>query len=122
MSLQSARNPLISLFIVLFSLMGLAACGGPEAGAEKAARQWLDAVNDGNISAAQEISTESTKAMLQMGSAMGQSMAVGKYKIKEVTLANENSARVTVEAEKEADNMELDLVRVDGKWKVGVKK
>ncbi len=121
-SVPRTLSPLLLVLALFLSLAGLVACGGPEAGAEKAARQWLDALNDGNMTAAQEISTDATKAIMQMGSAMGQSMAVGKYKIKSIVMSNDNAATVTVEAEKENEDMVLDMVRVDGKWKVGIKK
>lgn len=108
----------------------LAACGGPEAGAQNAAEQWMDALNDGDLDKAKELSTDSTRALLEMGSAVGsamggsesgQSMGPGKYTITKVEMTGENTARVSVESEKGEANA-LDLVRVDGDWKVGVNK
>ena len=118
----SPRSRSLFSFVASLCLAGIVACSGPEAGAEKAARQWLDALNAGNVTAAQELSTEATKAIMQMGAAMGESMAVGKYKIKSVTMSGENAAQVTVDTEKETEDMVLDLVRIDGQWKVGIKK
>jgi hypothetical protein len=108
----------------------LAACGGPEAGAQNAAEQWMDALNDGNLDKAKALSTDSTRALLEMGSAVGsamgegaagQSMGPGKYEITQVEMTGENTARVSVKTQKGESNT-LDLVRVDGDWKVGVNK
>lgn len=109
--------------LLILSLFIISGCGqSPEAGAEKAARQWLDALNDNNLAEAQALSTESTAALIQMATAMGQSMAVGKYKITDVTATGDHSAVVTVDSAKEEQDMQLNLVRIEGDWKVGVQK
>lgn len=100
----------------------LAACGGAEGAAENAAKKWLDALNEGNLTAAAEMSTETTKALIQMAGAMGQSMGPGKYDITDVEMTGDTTAQVTVDAEKDKDDTVLNLVRVDGQWKVGFKK
>lgn len=102
--------------------LALTGCGGPEGAAEDAARQWLDALNEGNTTAAVEMSTETTQALIQMAGAMGQSMGPGEYDITDVEMTGDNTARVTVDVEKEENDTMLDLVRVDGEWKVGFKK
>lgn len=100
----------------------LAACGGPQAQAEKAARAWLDALNGGNDTAAAELSTDATKALLAMGAAMGHRLTPGKYEIKEVRMNGDAAAQVVVRMEGEQSDTTLDLVRVGDTWKVGVKK
>jgi hypothetical protein len=106
-------------------LLAVAACGGssPEAGAERAARQWLDALNAGNIAAAQAVSAEQTRAMLQMAAAMGESggMGPGRYSITDVTASGDNAARVTV-LDEDGDYVVLDMVRVNGQWLVAAGK
>lgn len=117
------RSRIAHIFLLALSLLALSGCGQSiEAGAEKAARQWLDALNANNLTEAQALSTEPTAALIQMSTAMGQSMAVGKYKIKNVAATGDHSAVVTVEAAKEEQDMQLNLVRIDGSWKVGVQK
>lgn len=117
------RSRIAYVFLLALSLFAISGCGqSPEAGAEKAARQWLDALNANNLTEAQALSTEPTAALIQMATTMGQSMAVGKYKIKNVTATSDTSAVVTVDSAKEAEDMQLNLVRVDGDWKVGVQK
>lgn len=102
--------------------VSLVACGGAESAARDAAKQWMDDLNAGNVTAAMERSTEATKTLLQMGSAMGQSMGPGEYKITKVEMTGDNTARVTVDAANGNSPSELDLVRIDGQWKVGFKK
>jgi len=103
--------------------LGLAACpSNPEGEARAAAEAWLDALNAGNLTAAQELSTEATKGLLQMASTMGESMAVGDYEIVEVKLTSDTAATVTVDAENEEENMVLNLGKIDGEWKVGFQK
>lgn len=117
------RSRIAHVFLLALSLFIISGCGqSPEAGAEKAARQWLDALNANNLTEAQALSTEPTAALIQMATAMGQSMAVGKYKIKDVTATSDNNAVVTVDSAKEDQDMQLNLVRIDGDWKVGVQK
>lgn len=117
------RSRIATFFLLALSLALLNGCGqSPEAGAEKAAKQWLDALNAGDLTAAQTLSTEPTAALIQMATAMGQSMAVGKYKISNVTATGDNSAVVMVDAQKDEQDMQLNLVRIDGDWKVGVQK
>jgi hypothetical protein len=115
----------LASWLPLAVLLAVAACGGssPEAGAEQAARQWLDARNAGNIAAAQAVSAEQTRAMLQMASAMGESgsMGPGRYSITDVTASGENAARVTV-LDEDGDYVELDMVRVNGQWLVAAGK
>ena len=117
------RSRIAHVFLLALSLFVLSGCGqSPETGAEKAARQWLDALNANNLSEAQALSTEPTAALIQMATTMGQSMAVGKYEIKNVTATSDTSAVVTVDSDKEEGDMQLNLVRIDGEWKVGVQK
>lgn len=124
-SARQRFNRVFARILPVALLLALAACGGggPEADAERAARQWLDALNAGNIAAAQAISMEQTRAMLQMASAMGESgnMGPGNYAITDVTVNGDNAALVTVRDE-DGDDVVLDLVRVDGRWLVATRK
>jgi hypothetical protein len=106
----------------LAACLAVAACGSEESAVESAARNWLDALNDGNLTAAQEMSTDATKGLLQMASSMGESMAVGDYDILEVKMNSDTAAQVTVDVENDEKNMVLDMVKIDGDWKVGVRK
>ena len=108
----------------------LVACGGPEGAAQETAERWMDALNDGDMETARELSTESTRTLLEMGSAMsaamggdsaGKGMGPGEYDITAVEMTGEKTARVTVESET-GQTQTLDLVRVDGDWKVGFSK
>ncbi len=122
MNRLSLTGRLLSLFTVLFAVALLGGCSGsPESQAEKVARQWLDALNAGNITRAQELSTEPTAGLIQMATSMGSSLAPGKYRITDVSARSESMVRVVVDVENDED-MVLDLMKVDGNWKVGIQK
>lgn len=99
-------------------------CSSPETEATKSAREWLDALNAGNLTAAQEMSTRATAGLIQMGASMGESMAVGNYEIVDVEMISDTAATITVDvdAQGKQSNMVLDLIKIDGEWKVGTKK
>lgn len=121
---SAARRRGQTLALAGVLMLAAAGCGGPEGGARDAASKWMDDLNAGNVTAAIARSTEPTQALLQMGTAMGQSMGPGKYEITGVEMTGDNTARVHVKSAKDdADGpMTLDLVRVDGEWKVGMSK
>src|SRR5690606_18263153 len=107
-----ARNLFLGLFLVL------AACGG--SGPESTAEAWLDALNDGNVTKALELSTEETKALINVGVALGENLAIGDYKIVRVNEVSDTRAEVVVSAQDGEST--LDLRKIDGEWKVGFKK
>jgi hypothetical protein len=109
---RGARNLLLSLFLVL------AACGG--SGPEATAEAWLDALNSGDVTKALELSTEETKALLNVGVALGEDLAIGDYKIVRVNEVSDTRAEVVVSAQDGEST--LDLRKIDGQWKVGFKK
>ncbi len=127
-SFEASRLSLRLMILAAAAAFALAACGGggggggSGSGPEKAARQWLDALNANNLTAAQEMSTDATKGMIIMAQSMGEDMAVGKYKITNVSTTSDNAAQVTVKVEGSGEEVMLDLVRIDGKWKVGIRK
>lgn len=105
--------------LTLALCLSLVACGS---GPEKTAKNWLDALNAGNITKAQEMSTPQTQALIQMSSTLGQGLAVGKYKIQGVKKINDTHSKVSVELLNDNEVMELDLRKIDGTWKVGISK
>ncbi|MFZ5492834.1 MAG: DUF4878 domain-containing protein [Pseudomonadota bacterium] len=122
--INAARRRGQTLALAGVMALAVAGCGGPEGAARDAATKWMDDLNAGNVTAAIARSTEPTQALLQMGTAMGQSMGPGEYEITGVEMTGENTARVIVKSAKDgADGPStLDLVRVDGEWKVGMRK
>ncbi len=86
------------------------------------AKDWLDALNAGQVTDAKKISTEQTQALIDMASAMGKSLAVGKYEIVDVRKISDTQAEVTFSTANKSKPQKLDLVRVDGDWKVAVRK
>ena len=103
--------------LLVCACLALAACGG---GPKSAAEAWLDALNRNDVAAALELSTEETKALLNVGLAMGEDLAIGEYKILSVKELSDSRAEVVVSA---ADGEStLALRKIDGQWKVGFKK
>jgi hypothetical protein len=122
MTCLSPQTRFLSLAAIMLSFALLGGCGSsPKAQGEKVAKQWLDALNAGNVTRAQELSTEPTAALIQMATSMGSSLAPGKYRIAEVTERNPSSVGVKVVVE-EGDDMALSVMKVDGNWKVGMQK
>ncbi len=103
--------------LLLAVLLALAGCGG---GPESAATAWLDALNSGNIEDALELSTDQTKALLNIGSSMGEDMSIGDYEILDVREISDTRAEVDISSSE--GETTLELRKIDGKWKVGFKK
>lgn len=103
--------------LLLCACLTLAACGG---GPESTAEAWLDALNSGDLSQALELSTDPTKALLNIGSSMGEDLAVGDYEIVSVKEISGTRAEVVILAD--IGETTLDLVKIDGEWKVGFQK
>lgn len=104
--------------VVLTFFLAATACSG--SGPEGNAKRWLDALNDGEVTTAHNLSTPQTQALLQMASAFGEDLAVGEYRIVSVKEVSKNRAEVVVEAKDETTT--LDMTKIDGEWKVGIKK
>lgn len=103
--------------LLVCACLVLAGCGG---GPQSAAEAWLDALNSGDVSAALALSTEETKALLNVGLALGEDLSIGDYKILRVNEVSDTRAEVVVSA-KDGEST-LDLRKIDGEWKVGFKK
>ncbi|HLT91014.1 MAG TPA: hypothetical protein VKZ85_08740 [Woeseiaceae bacterium] len=103
--------------LVLSAFLALAACGG---GPEGAAEAWLDALNKGDITRALELSTDETKALINLGNSLGENLAIGDYRIVKVNKISDTRAEVVVAAQDGEST--LDLRKIDGQWKVGFKK
>lgn len=115
------------LFIAVAMLFAFQACkttDGPEAVTEK----FMNHLMTGEYAKASEYGTESTKQMMQMFEALeslgGERMAdadVKPEKIKNVNCDVDGDTAIC-RFEEEGEMAELNLVRVDGKWLVDMKK
>lgn len=112
----------VAMAAAIAVMLAVTGCSNPQKDATKTARQWLDALNAGNLTAAQEMSTRMTAGLIQTGATMGENMAVGDYEIVDVEMINDTAATITVAVENKQSHMVLDLVKIDGNWKVGTKK
>ena len=119
---------LIAMFVAVAAIC-LAGCGAktPEAVAEK----FYGALCDSNADKAAEYCTDAAKGAIQMAKGMGmfeqdefkKKVKGAKVKAKEAKI-NGDKAKVTVEITKDGstETEDLDLVKVDGAWKVDIKK
>ena len=119
---------LIAMFVAAAAIC-LAGCGAktPEAVAEK----FYGALCDANVDKAGEYCTEAAKGALTMAKGMGmfeqdefKSKVKGaKVKAKDAKIDGDK-AKVTIEVTKdgETETEDVDLVKVDGAWKVDMKK
>jgi len=108
------RTGTLCTFLLAISLAG---CGG---GPEAAATAWLDALNDGEIERALELSTEQTKALLSSGNSMGEGLAIGDYDVVSVREISDTLAEIVISSRDGESTLELR--KINGEWKVGIKK
>jgi len=91
-------------------------CGGGSP--TTAARQFVAAVEKGDTRALEKVATEETAQMIAMFGEKAQgSMAEFGRIVSTTETINGNTASVTLTFEN-GEDMELDLIKVDGNWKV----
>lgn len=106
--------------VASLSMLFAAGCGDSP---ESVAEEYMDALLSGDLAAANAVSTESAQKINGFAIAMIQEQKQKGKNIPEEPVVdkvevNGDSAKVTFEGSKDA----LDLVKVDGEWKVDVKK
>ena len=125
---------IIIAILVIASLLLIAACGSKASGPEKTAQAFLDALENYDFTTAKSLATEESQGLLTMAEGfIGQMSDTDKeeldkkgYKIIKTEIEGE-TAVVTFE-EWDVNDPEtkktntLDLVKVDGDWKVKIEK
>jgi len=105
--------------LVIFALLaGCSAAGSPKAAVDK----FYKAVEKNDAKAIAEVATPETAQMMTLFGSMAQEQMkkAGKYKIGKETIDGD-TAVVTVNYDN-GDEDTVDLVKLDGKWKVTMKK
>jgi len=110
---------LLSVSLLALALLGLAGCSpAPSAAAEK----FTVALAKGDVTTAKKYCTQSTAQMLDFAASMGAAPAQPDFKF--VMTKQEidgNRATVHFKDEKGRDQ-KLDLVKIDGRWQVEIRK
>jgi len=123
------RKCVYLLMVTAVALFTFTACSSPEAGPEKAVKGFLGAVQDFDFVKAADFATEDSKSLLLMLASMTEEMTdeekeenkMGSYSIQNTTIT-EDSALVQVLFQGEDSPQSFTVKKVDGSWKVEVKK
>ena len=108
------KSRLVIIALAAASLL-LSACGGPQSSAEKFARL----MQEGKSLEAQQYCTQSTQQLLSL---VGNPFKPGdKFIVTRKGVAG-NTARVYYRTRADGGESHLDLINVDGKWLVDVRK
>jgi hypothetical protein len=107
-----------NLFAVLL-LTILVGCFGSSP--SSAANSFMSALQDGNATKAKQYATTNSAVVLDMMVAMGKLPNVKSFKIVK-ELVDGNRAMVRYTQDDSGQEQELNLVKVDGEWKVQISK
>jgi hypothetical protein len=106
--------------IVVASVILLAGCGEDPG---STARAFTENLSKGKITEAKEYSTEQTGMLLDMASSMGSLPVDPDFEFIFVSQTIEgNNATVKFKEKEDGKVEEIELIRVDGEWKVHIKK
>jgi outer membrane lipoprotein-sorting protein len=107
--------------IILAGISALLLLSGCGQSPSKVAMAFSEEMAKGNITEAKKYATEQTGQLLDMVASMGamDTEPDAKFKVTKETI---DGSHATVKIEKDGDEEEMDLVKIDGKWKVDVKK
>lgn len=128
----SSKKP-IMLFLMLMSMTMLVSCSGD--GPEGVAKKFLELTNKGEFEKAKEYCDKDTAALIGMMESMAKNKAeeMKDKDVKIVIISSEvneegDKAKVTYKSIEEeqtedtATEKQLDLVKIDGDWKVTIDK
>ena len=105
--------------ITVFFLIFLVGCMGSSP--SSTAKSFMSALQDGNATKAKEYATANTAVILDMMVAMGKLPNVKNFKIVK-ELIDGNRAMVRYTEGDSGQEQELNLIKVDGDWKVQISK
>jgi outer membrane lipoprotein-sorting protein len=110
---------LVCGLVIIALLAGCSAASSPKAAVDK----FYKAVEKNDTKAMAEVATEETVQMMAMfGSAFQQQMKEkGKFKIGTETIDGDTAVVTLIYDDSEEEDT-VDLVKVDGKWKVAINK
>ena len=110
--------------IALVAVIGfsIVSCGGGGGSPSAAVRSFFTAVEKGDSKALEKVATEETAALIAMFGEKAKEGVTSNGKIKSTTeKVDGNNAVVTVTYEN-GETQDIDLIKVDGKWKVSISK
>jgi len=113
----------ILIAVIAASLVfGIVSCGGGGGGPTAAAKGFIAAVEKGDAKALEKYATAETAGLIAMFGEKAKTSITDKGKITSTSEEIDgNTAKVRLTFE-DGDTEDLDLVKVDGKWKVSISK
>jgi len=106
-------------FIAVAALtIGLTACGGDSP--SSVASDFMNELSKGNVTKAKEQATPQTGAIVDMMVSMNQ-LPKGKFTVVKEEKVSDTQAKVILKGENGKED-KVDLVKIDGKWKVAITK
>lgn len=114
------HNRTKSIFAVLIGTFALAGCGG---GAASTAESFATHLAAGEIGKAKELSTEPTAELLDLASSFGGLDIDPDFEFELIEESVDgNRAKITYRNKADGKVDTIDLVKLDGKWKVHAEK
>jgi hypothetical protein len=108
---------LFRFFAVVVLTLSLAACGDSPS---SVASEFMNELAKGNVTKAKEHCTPQTATIVDMMVSMNQ-LPKGKFTVVKEEKVSDNQAKVILKNENGKDE-KVDLVKLDGKWKVAINK
>ena len=118
---------LMSIGLVFLFAFMIASCGGSSDNPQDVAKEFMTALADKNYDKAKDLGTENTVMMIGMIESMasmapeGEEEEMGELVWGETEVDGDNATCFYKEEGKDAQQ-QVDLVKVDGDWKVDMKK
>jgi hypothetical protein len=118
---------LMSIGLVFLFAFMLASCGGSSDNPQDVAKEFMTALADQDYDTAKDLGTENTVMMIGMIESMasmapeGEGEEMGELVWGETEIDGDNAVCYYTEEGKDAQQ-QVDLVKVDGDWKVDMKK
>ena len=117
-NLNRAHRAMVPLLIVVSLVLAMAGCGGGGGSPTAAVRAFITALEKGDTKAMENVATPETVALIAM---FGEKVTESMKEYGKITYSDEkiDGDKATVKMSFEnGESSDVELVKVDGKWKV----